>query len=390
MPLQNLLIMKKNKKKIFIVSNSTFQLIHYDKFKVKDLLKFYDVYIIDLTKYYKSQPKNQKIKNFKKYFNFDNRKKLINLINTQKPDLIIDILGQNFLLKTWLIRNFFYKTNQNTLVLSRALQPKIRFNFSSLIKIYFENPFFFIKSVLNFLSKKIFKIIFRQVIPKYYVSSGLMSDGPRYEKKKYFLYSYDYENYLINKNKKKIIKKNYALFVDENIIFHPDYYNSNYPNPPATKKKYYKSLKNFFVRFEKQNNLKVVIGLHPTTSRKVLHHFNQFKKYYNLTGRLIKDSNLVFIHSSTTKHIAAAYNKPLIFLTSNEINKSWFKTYIDQNSKLFNAKIINIDNYNKKIYNYTINKKKYADFINNYVVHPKYKFNSDNYLKIIANILKNE
>ena len=292
--------MKKIKKKIFIISNSTFQLIHYDKFKVRDLLKFYDVYIIDLTKYYKSKPKNQKIKNFKKYFDFDNRRKLINLINTKKPNLIIDILGNNFILKTWLIRNFLYKTNQNTLVLSRGLQPKINFNFKSLLKIYFENPSFFYNSVLNYLSKKIFRIIFRQVIPKYYVSSGLKSDGSRYQKKKYYLYSYDYENYLINKNKKKLIKKNYALFIDENIIFHPDYYNSNYPNPPATEKKYYKSLNNFFVRFEKQNNLKVVIGLHPTTSRKVLHHLNEFKKYYNLTGRLIKDSNLVFIHSSTT------------------------------------------------------------------------------------------
>ena len=382
--------MKKIKKKIFIISNSTFQLIHYDKFKVRDLLKFYDVYIIDLTKYYKSKPKNQKIKNFKKYFDFDNRRKLINLINTKKPNLIIDILGNNFILKTWLIRNFLYKTNQNTLVLSRGLQPKINFNFKSLLKIYFENPSFFYNSVLNYLSKKIFRIIFRQVIPKYYVSSGLKSDGSRYQKKKYYLYSYDYENYLINKNKKKLIKKNYALFIDENIIFHPDYFNSNYPRPPATEKKYYQSLRIFFKKFEEQNNLKVVIGLHPTTSQKILHHFNQFNTYYNLTGRLIKDAKLVFIHSSTTKHIAAAYKKPLIFLTSNEINNSWFKVYIYENSKIFNAKIMNIDNFNKKISNYRIDKKKYADFINNYVVHPKYKFNSNNYLKIIADILKDE
>ena len=112
-------------------------------------------------------------------------------------------MGNNFILKTWLIRNFLYKTNQNTLVFSRGLQPKINFNFKSLLKIYFENPSFFYNSVLNYLSKKIFRIIFRQVIPKYYVSSGLKSDGSRYQKKKYYLYSYDYENYLINKNKNK-------------------------------------------------------------------------------------------------------------------------------------------------------------------------------------------
>lgn len=382
--------MKKIKKKIFIISNSTFQLIHYEKYKVKDLLKIYDVFLIDLTKYYKSIPKIQNVKFFKNYFKFDNRRKLINFINIKKPDLIIDGLGNNFILKTWLIRSFLYKTNQNTLVLSRGLQPKIKFNFKSLIKIYSKNPSFFYNSILNFLSKKILKSVFRRVIPKFFVSGGLKGDNIRYQKKKYFLYSFDYENYLINRKKKKLIKKNYALFIDENIIFHPDNTNSNYPNLPATEKKYYQSLKNFFKKFEKKNNLKVIVGLHPTTSQKISKNFNPFEKYYNLTGRLIKDAKIVFIHSSTTKHIAAAYKKPIIFLTSNEINKSWFKVYIDQNSKLFNAKIINIDNYNPKINYYKIDKKRYSKFMDDYVIHPKYKYNKVNYLKIISNILNNE
>ena len=76
-----------------------------------------------------------------------------------------------------------------------------------------------------------------------------------------------------------------------------------------------------------------------------------------MTGRLIKDAKLVFIHSSTTKHIAAAYKKPLIFLTSNEINNSWFKVYIYENSKIFNAKIMNIDNFNKKFLTIELIKK---------------------------------
>ena len=381
---------KKDKKKIFIISNSTFQLTHYYKFKIKELLKKYEVYIIDLTKYYDAIPKFNKIKNFKNYIQFSDKEELFKFLVFKKPNLIIDILGNNFLFKTWSIRSFFFNTNQNTLILNRGIQPKIVYPFFDLIKIYFKNPKYFYKSLVNFILKRIIKIIFKNVVPDYFVSSGLKSDHQKYKKKKYFLYSYDYENYLNDKKKKRIINEKYALFIDENIIYHPDYFNSNYPKVPATEKRYYKSLKSFFSKFEKINKVKVIIALHPTTNKKIANNFKPFKKYYNLTGRLLKDTKFVLIHSSTTKHIAAVYKKPLLFLTTDEINKSWFFNYIKQNSELFNSKIINVDEYDEKIEKYKIEKNKYSRFIDNYVVHPKFKYNKKDYLKIINKIMNNE
>ena len=105
---------------------------------------------------------------------------------------------------------------------------------------------------------------------------------------------------------------------------------------------------------------------------------------------MIKDAKLVLIHSSTAKHVAAVYKKPLIFLTSNEINKSWFKTYINENQKLFDAQILNIDSNNTSVKSYKIDQKKYKNFLNNYVIHPKFKNKTNNFLKIIDNILINE
>ena len=96
------------------------------------------------------------------------------------------------------------------------------------------------------------------------------------------------------------------------------------------------------------------------------------------------------IHSSTTKHIAAVYKKPLIFLTSDEINKSWFRTHIKENRKLFDAKMVNIDNFNSKIDNLKIDKNRYKIFLNNYVIHPKFKSKKYNFLKIIKDILNDE
>ena len=177
---------KKYKKKIFIISNSTFQITHYYKFKLKDLLKKYEVFIIDLTKYYNAIPKFNKIKNFKNYIQFSDREKLFKFIIFKKPNLIIDILGNNFLLKTWAIRGFFYNTNQNTLILNRGIQPKITHPFLDLIKIYFKNPKYFYKSLVNFLLKRIIKIVYKNVVPNYFVSSGLKSDKQKYKKKKIF------------------------------------------------------------------------------------------------------------------------------------------------------------------------------------------------------------
>ena len=135
---------KRTKKKIFIITNSTFQFIHYDKLKIKNLLNYYDVYILDFTKYYKAKPKIQKLKNFKNYLFFSNEQSIFDYITFKNPDLIIDSLGNNFLIKTWKIRNFIYKNNHNTLILSRGLQPKIFFSFIESLKIYLFNHKYFL------------------------------------------------------------------------------------------------------------------------------------------------------------------------------------------------------------------------------------------------------
>ncbi len=141
---------------------------------------------------------------------------------------------------------------------------------------------------------------------------------------------------------------------------------------------------------KKKNKLKVVIALHPTTEKKVLKYFKDFRSYYNLTGRLVKDATVVLIHSSTTKHLAAIYEKPMIYLTSDEINQSWFRPYIFQNRKLFDSQLMNINEENIKRINLKISKAKYKLFINNYVMHPKFKIKKINFLKIVNSILKDE
>ena len=53
------------------------------------------------------------------------------------------------------------------------------------------------------------------------------------------------------------------------------------------------------------------------------------------------------IHNSSAVNFAVLYRKPIIFLTTNEISKTWFGYYNDILSNFFKQKIININSYKR-------------------------------------------
>ena len=66
----------------------------------------------------------------------------------------------------------------------------------------------------------------------------------------------------------------------------------------------------------------------------------------------------VFAHCSTSRSYAILYNKPIFYLTSEIISKTWFGREIKENSKLTGSQIINLDDFNINILkNFEINKK---------------------------------
>ena len=337
--------------------------------------------------FFQNQTKPFRARNIDNYYLISNFIEIKKTIFKIKPNLIIDALGNNYLMKTWKLRSFFFENKFTTLIARRAHQPKIIYPKINLLNLYFSNPKFFIKSLNNFILKKFVKYYYKRVKPNYYISSCKKTDNYDVLDKKYYLYSYDYETYLKNKKIKKIIKKDYVLFIDENVVYHPDYFNSNHPEPPASEEEYYKSLENFFLFFQKKYKIKVVVALHPSTKKKLMKFFSKFESYYFITGELAKYAKLILIHSSTVKHLAAIYKKQMLFLTSNEITKTWFQNFIVQNSKLFNAKIHNINSLDINFKFNKIDQKKYSKFLYNYVIHPSYFKQKKNFVSIINEII---
>jgi len=71
---------------------------------------------------------------------------------------------------------------------------------------------------------------------------------------------------------------------------------------------------------------------------------------------------------------AVLWNKPISFVTTDEISDSFFFVNIEMNAKLFSKKIINIDNYNtdeiRQSFNYKLNPELYSKYKNEFIFHP--------------------
>jgi hypothetical protein len=152
----------------------------------------------------------------------------------------------------------------------------------------------------------------------------------------------DYDTYLREKEV-KIPEKNTAVFIDEYYPFHPDFLYWGV-KPPMTAEQYYPKLNKLFDKVEKDLGLEVVIAAHPRSNYEK--HPDFFEGRSCVRGRsatLIQESKLVLAHSSTALSYANFYYKPVIFLTSKELDKSWVRTWIWNMADWFGKKPVFIE-----------------------------------------------
>jgi len=191
-------------------------------------------------------------------------------------------------------------------------------------------------------------------------------------------HSLDYDLFLSLKEKKIPNNlKSYAVFLDQNIPFHPGAIFRG-EKPKTTKEKYFPALNNFFTLFENKTGLEVIFEAHPRSRYDLYPEFLYGRKYFLLkTPELIRDSKVVLLHTSTALSFAILFNKPIIFLTSNEYQKSYDDFRINSYARSMNSLLFNIDekNINSKIPSnnkiYFFDKVKYAEYRNNYLKFPK-------------------
>ena len=198
-------------------------------------------------------------------------------------------------------------------------------------------------------------------------------------------HSLDYDIYL--KNKKKISKK-LIVFLDSNVLGHSDY-RIHSTTSPVNKNKYLNDINKFFDKIERKYNQKIIIAANPKSKlTEVKINFKNRKVYINKTFDLIKDAKFVMTHKSTAVSFILSLRKPVIFLTTNDLEETWYGDQISYQSKLLGSNLLNINFYNDNILNKKIkvNKQKYKNYFYNYIKYPKTKnkYNWDIFLKTLV------
>jgi hypothetical protein len=181
-------------------------------------------------------------------------------------------------------------------------------------------------------------------------------------------HAFDYDTYLnlLNDNNYKTF--NQIVFVDSNVTNHSDFIELGL-TPYCTKDRYYKSINSFFDFVENALHMPVIIAPHPRTkdSSNLINLYNNRKVSNCSTAELVRGCNIVMSHVSTSINFAVLWKKPLLILSTNEIERSLYFA-IESICRLLEVNRINVDKYDKGV-----NLLQHANLpIKNYSKYKKY------------------
>ena len=118
------------------------------------------------------------------------------------------------------------------------------------------------------------------------------------------------------------IPSNSGVFLDDYLPFHPDFKIKKI-EPPLSPEEYYPKLCRFFSYLEKKYSANIIIAAHPTAKTEQLSAlFEGRLVYQGMTAQLVKDSQFVMMHASTSINFAIIYRKPILFLTLGKLRKT--------------------------------------------------------------------
>ena len=238
-----------------------------------------------------------------------------------------------------------------------------------------KNPIVLVKKLIIFLKNIPMKIRAIRYFPDYLVVSGTKSMlGVNYKKTSVIkAHNFDYDFLIQEKQIKSNKNKNFIVFLDEDGPYHSDFIRLEI-TPFITPENYYPIMDLGLDKIAKLLKLNVKIAAHPRSNYK-----NKRIKYKhpileNKTFELIRGADVVVAHCSTSLQLAVIMKKPIIFITTDEIqNKLYAKNYaknIDNFATILGKKVINLSALPKvnDLKNYlNVDDKKYEKYIENYI-----------------------
>ena len=156
-------------------------------------------------------------------------------------------------------------------------------------------------------------------------------------------HTFDYDFYMEEMAREARPEQPIAVFLDQYIPFHPDWHFMGF-TAQIDAGPYFKYLNNFFDLVEEKLGVKVVIAAHPRSN------YDEMPDYFNgrtcvrgMTAELISQSRLVIANHSAAINLANLFYKPIIFITSQEMDARNFKKFVHAMAGLHEKKPIYID-----------------------------------------------
>ena len=201
------------------------------------------------------------------------------------------------------------------------------------------------------------------------------------------IHAFDYDNYL-DSLKMVVEYTNTIVFLDQNLPLHSDHIihpSNNIPTPDD----YYPHLCRAFDRIEIIFKAKIIISCHPRANRALLDdYYNGREVVIGETNDVVRKSLFCIAHYSMSISYAVLYKKPIIFITTNSIEKSELGYKIIKCASYFKQRVINISK------NFSLDIKKdlyfdddiYKQYMTDYI---KSKNSSDEkYWNVVSDIIK--
>ena len=143
--------------------------------------------------------------------------------------------------------------------------------------------------------------------------------------------------------RKALADQGTAVFLDEAFLDHPDFGVLDLARPVT--ERYWAQLETFFEAVETKTGLRVIIAPHPKSSGLIPEKSRSRMGAIGSTSQLVRDCRLVLCHASTSVSYAVLFRKPLLFVTTDEIERSHFGKPIARMSGCFARRRLNADRF---------------------------------------------
>lgn len=369
-----------NKKQVIYLISSPLGEREFVRFGIKKWINHgWKVEVFDFTKFlfpgfWKYIDGNKFSVNFEGLTIFQNVNEVLSILNNlQNKVVFIDNIGFSS------VEQRIRKAARDHGVLVRIKigsipEPKYKKNIPNLF-LLIKNPIVLIDKIIFFIKKKIEKNRAERYFPNYCVIGGIKSMSGINHKKTSIIKGHNraYDFFINKKHTKSNKKEKFLVFLDENAPYHSDYVRLGI-RPFVTADKYFPVINLGLSEIAKSLNLKIKIAAHPRSNFEIMKKKYNHPLFENKTFELIRDADVVVSHSSTALEWAAIMKKPIIFVTTDEMQSEFYaKSYlqsVDSFAIALGKKVVNFSHLpsinNWKDY-LNIDAKKYEKYIENYV-----------------------